>query len=436
MNIVLTVRKHKSQPHIQKNKYITFAKRFRQAIIEKFAQIKVYIKSTASDAKVIKYHISREPTGNIIDEQREPLRIGAFEITIWARSDGFTKQALIFSKLKTNWFPNLPYVLSKIWEYVPKCNLAVNIWDNIKDLNDKPNPERAEGMKIQLKCSFKDTQAGIDLDQDLYQIDSEKVSKTVQKRKGTSIGFRNDYNQETSSPYLQRRKSNNSLSRGNIQLTSRPFSAKSDLHSFTKTPYNRRNFSNRMLSSQQFLHGTPSMKTLAKRPQTAISHAVLQSTSSFDRLKTLDSHHGGARTLGAISTYNRSRTSKKKYKWKVNDLIFEATVNHNGIAIFNEIPKTWYSILANENDFFKSASKRVCLPQEAEIEDKIEVYIPMERQDSFSTTVYMIKNVTQEAEKIATDTEEYEKDKDHHEKKISILRKSRTSSDFIRSIRA
>ena len=232
-----TARGHRSQLPIQRNKYITFAKRFRQAIIEKFPQTKVYIKSTASDTKVVKYHISREPTGNIIDEQREALRIGAFEITLCTRNDDFTKQALIFSKLKSNSFPNLPYVLSKICEYIPKCCLAVNICDNIKDLTVKPNPEKAEGMKIQLKCTFKGTQAGIDLDQDLYQIDSEKTSKSVLKRKGTSIGARNEYNQDISNPYIQRRKSNNSLSRENPQLTSRPFTAKSDMYRFVKSSY-------------------------------------------------------------------------------------------------------------------------------------------------------------------------------------------------------
>ena len=170
-----------------------------------------------------------------------------------------------------------------------------------------------------------------------------------------------------------------------------------------------------MMSSQKFLNGTPSLKVLSKRPQTAVSHVALHSASSFDRLKTLESRKGGAHTFGAISTYNKARSPKKNYKSKVNDLFFEATVDSRGIAIFSNIPKTWYTILANENDFFKSASKSVVLPQEAELEDVIDVYVPMERQDSYSTTIYMIKTGSKEAEKHATDTEEYEKDKDHQE---------------------
>ena len=391
LNTARITKRRRSQLAILKNKYITYAKRFRQAIIEKFSQIKVYIKSTASEPKVVKYHISKEPTGNIIDEQREPLRIGAFEITLCVRADGFTRQALIYSKLKTNWFPNLPFVLSRICEFVPRWNLVVNVWDNINDFNDKPNPEKAEGIIIKLKCSFKDTQAGQDLNQDLYQIDSEKFSKSVQKRKGTSIGYRNEYLNEGGNPYLSKRKSSSSLSRGQIQMTSRPFTAKSDLYNFAKSPYNRRNFSNKLMSSQKFLNGTPSMKSMTKRPQTAASHAILQTTVSFENLKTIDNRYGGPRTFCGTSINNMIKTPKKKLNWKINDLLFEATVNSNGVAVFSEIPKSCYYIISDGNDFFKNSSKYVWLPQEAEIDDKIEVYIPMERQDSYTTTVYMIK---------------------------------------------
>lgn len=138
-----------STNHSEK-KYISFAKRFRQAILEKFPNVKVYIKSTADDNKITTYKISKDPKGNIIDEQREPLRIGAFEITLAVRKDQFTKNVNIFSKLKANCFPNLPFVLSRICEYVPRGNLCVKICDNVKDPNEKPIPEKAEGMRVKL----------------------------------------------------------------------------------------------------------------------------------------------------------------------------------------------------------------------------------------------------------------------------------------------
>lgn len=84
-----------------KNKYIAFAKRFRQGIVEKYPQVKVYIKSTHNPTKVVNYKIRNDPKGNIIDEQREPLRIGAFEITLAVRRDNFTKYVSLYSKLKS-----------------------------------------------------------------------------------------------------------------------------------------------------------------------------------------------------------------------------------------------------------------------------------------------------------------------------------------------
>lgn len=134
-----------------KNKYVSFAKRFRQAIIEKFPQVKVYIKSTESVTKIPTYHTSKEFQGNIIDLQREPLRIGAFEISVYTRKNSFTKTTPIFSKLKSRCFPNLSNILSKISEFVPKCNLEVNIFDNIQNNKDAPKPEKAEGMVVKLK---------------------------------------------------------------------------------------------------------------------------------------------------------------------------------------------------------------------------------------------------------------------------------------------
>lgn len=206
---------------------------------------------------------------------------------------------------------------------------------------------------------------------------------------GTSIGFRANSNYDLTSPYFAKRKGNDSMTRIKNQMTSRPFSAKTDFHSFSRNPSSKTNFSNKMLSSHKFINGTPSMKSLTKRPNTAISHGVLRSAGSFEHMKTLNSHYGGAQTVVNMSSHKRNKDLKKKLNCKVNDLIFEATVDKNGVAEFQEIPKTNFVIEVVENDFFKNSVKTVCLAQEAEIEDHIDVYLPLERQDVYTTSVYI-----------------------------------------------
>lgn len=115
-----------STNHSEK-KYQTFAKRFRQGIVEMFPNIKVFIKSPDNGSKVVKYKVSEDAKSNIIDNQREPLRIGAFEIILARRLDGMTYKDVIFSKLKMNAFPYLSGTLRYISKFVPNCNLAVNI---------------------------------------------------------------------------------------------------------------------------------------------------------------------------------------------------------------------------------------------------------------------------------------------------------------------
>jgi len=379
-----------STSHSEK-KYITFAKRFRQGIIEKFPQVKVYIKSTHNTNKVTKYRIVGDPNGNIIDEQREPLRIGAFEVSLAVRKDGYTRTFNIHSKLKSNCFPKLSYVLFKVCEHVEKCNLVVNICDNINDSGDKLQPEKAEGMKVLLRCSYKTTQASNDLEGDIRQIDFDRSAMTPQKSM-TKPGFNSsqEFN-GTSSTHLARRAG--SVARGNIQITTRPYSAKTEFTpSMSRNPQSRRNFSNRMMSSQHMLRQNPSMKTLPHRPQTSVSHSHMKANSSVGRMKSMGMPYGGGpRTITNISAYRKSKHNKKKPKMNIEDLVFEATVNEEGSAVFEDIPKAVYDIEASENDFFKSGYKVVCLPQEAEIENQINVYLPIDRQDAYTTTIYMSK---------------------------------------------
>jgi hypothetical protein len=390
-------------------KYIAFAKRFRQGIIEKFPQIKVYIKSSHNPSKVVKYTISKDPRGNIIDDQREPLRIGAFEISLAIRQDSFTRQISIYSKLKTNCFPNLSYILSRICEFVPKCSLAVNVCDNIKGYDEKLHPEKAEGMKVQLRLSFKDTKASEELERDIQHLELEKWSQTPQ-RAATANGSNKNGFAGTSGDYLSKRMGKMGSHRQSMERTYRPYSATTDFNPMaSRNTMSRRNFSNRLMSSQHMMRQTPSMKSLMKRPQTAATHTPLKSSMSIGRLKTVDTQYGGPRTVANISTYSKSvkSTKSKKLKIRVEDVVFEAVVNSEGIAIFEEVPKTAYVINASENDFFKAATKRVCLPQELEKDGRVEVYLPLERQDAYTTTIYMLKEGAPKPNK-EPDTDGYE----------------------------
>lgn len=366
------------------NKYVAFAKRFRQGIVEKFPLIKVYIKSTNDTNKVIHYKITKDPRQNFIDNQREQMRIGAFEITMVYRSDNFTRYLPIYSKLKGGSFPRMSYVLSKICGFIPKCNLMLQICDNIKDANSKLHPEKAEGMKVQLKISFKDTQAGEDLDADLREIEKERSLMKTSSRAGTSIGYRNQGIESSATSFMPKRQGSaiKSASQKKLQFTSRPYSAQTDFPSMSRNPYSRRNFSNRMMSSQQLVRPQTASQTIHNRPQTAASVNHLRSSASIGQMRTLDAN---------LSTFSQPKKNQKKMRPKIEDLLFEATVNEHGFALFQDIPKTTCHIDASENDFFKNSRKFVNLPQELQKEDRIEIYLPVERQDAYTTTIYMSK---------------------------------------------
>lgn len=113
-----------STRHIEE-KYESFAKRFRQGILEKFPFIKVYLKSHSEDEKITKYKVYKDVEANIIEDQRTTVRIGAFEITLARKIGRMTKTELLFSKIKTKLWPSLPLLLQKIAQFLPKTNLVV-----------------------------------------------------------------------------------------------------------------------------------------------------------------------------------------------------------------------------------------------------------------------------------------------------------------------
>lgn len=214
---------------------------------------------------------------------------------------------------------------------------------------------------------------------------------------------------KTNSEYLLKRLPSgmNQKYNNDLHFTPRPYSAKTDFKTIvSRNPNGRRNFSNRMMSSQHMIHQTPSMKTLPNRPQTAVAQGNLRASIDSGQMRTIESPYtGGQKTVTNLTSYSRSRKGKKP-RPKIKDLIFEGIVTEEGVAIFQNIPKTVCHIDTSENDFFKGASKYVTLPTEAEKEDIIELYLPVERQDAYTTTVYMLKG--EESEKEYSDANEEE----------------------------
>jgi hypothetical protein len=265
-------------------------------------------------------------------------------------------------------------------------------------------------MKVRLRCSYKSTQAAEELEDELRQIELENATKTPKKRPTTS-GLRNGDFPGAATSYLAKRNSG-SLARNQFQNSMRPYSAKTDFTpTMSRNPNSRRNFSNRMMSSQHVLHQTASMRTLPQRPQTAATfHVNGRVNNSIGRLQSMSSPYGGGpKTVGNFSAYRKSRHNKKKLHNKVEDLVFEAVVNEEGNAIFEEIPKTSYLIEVSENDFFKASQKSVCLPQEAENENKIDIYLPVDRQDAYTTAIYMTKKEVKKPTNKQHESEEEDK---------------------------
>jgi hypothetical protein len=274
---------------------------------------------------------------------------------------------------------------------VPKCNLAVSVFDNVEDPNEKAQNEKAHGTKVHIKLSFNYSKGGEELKADLAEIEHDQMAKAPVRRHGTSVGgFRETKKGDPSATYFAQRKDRNGMARAGSEMTYRPYSAKTDFNgSYSRNP-NKRNQANKMMTSQHFMNNTPSMKTLnQRRPQTAASHAMMKSSASIGRFNTMETKMG---MQSSISYSHKGGHSRMKLKTKVKDLEFHGEVNQDGEAIFSNIPKSVYTIVADQSDFFKSSEKEVSLPIESETYGRIEVFVPLEKQHAYSTTIYMTRS--------------------------------------------
>ena len=275
--------------------------------------------------------------------------------------------------------------------------------------------EKAKGTKVTIKLSYSTSNAYNELKSDLAQIELENISKaTSMKQHGTSVGLREPKLGEKASNYYAQRLNRGSVFRGSSEMTYRPYSAKTEFYgSYSRNPYNNnKNFSNRVMSSSNIMNQTPSMKTLKRRPQTAASQGMIKSHSSVARFQTMDTRNG-VQSITSYQPYN----SKKKLRTKVKDLVFEGEINAEGIAVFKNIPKSIYVITVDQSDFFKSSEKEISLALEAESEGMIHVYIPLEKQIAYTTTIYMVRSADVNDHEFDTsqDPSNYEESKDYDE---------------------
>ena len=208
-----------STRHIQE-KYEVFAKRFRQGILEKYPFIKVYIKSHSEDEKVVKYTLNQEANGNIIDNQRTNLRIGAFEISIARKLRKITKVEVLFSKLKSRTWPSLPILLQNISKYLPRTNLVVSVF-NSDNAEDK---EGISEIKLKLRLSFKDSKANEELKADVTKIHSGKINEALEIRENL-LRRRSESNRKRYGRIAQNKSLRNDPNRLSATSVQRPFTA-------------------------------------------------------------------------------------------------------------------------------------------------------------------------------------------------------------------
>lgn len=77
----------------------------------------------------------KKDKGSIIEDYKEDSRIGAFEIQL-IKKFGMVVRKQIFSKLKTNSWPTISYILKQMSDLMPKCSVTVTLFESAPQLED------------------------------------------------------------------------------------------------------------------------------------------------------------------------------------------------------------------------------------------------------------------------------------------------------------
>jgi len=371
-----------STRHIEE-KYESFAKRFRQGILEKYPFIKVYLKSHSEDDKIVKYKLYDGLDSNIIENQRTTIRIGAFELSIAYKLRNFTKVELLFSKLKSKMWPSLPIWLQKISQFLPKTSLIISLFDS----ENSDNKNEIEGMKVNLRLSFKESHANEELRDDINNIHGKRINGAIKTRESLLKKRRH----ETFQRYrvVNNRKDHiQSVDRLSQCTVPRPISAQTRF----STSFHKNLLSmvkqNNDFRQKSGVRAFSALTSKTGRPQTAATN------KTHNRMSTLDQ-----RTVKSSYSMTTLQTNKRKRKRgvKVEDIEFTAEVNQNHVVIFTDIPKAVYRIEAAETPFFKYSTREVNLYNEADNAGSCTVYLPLDRQETKCTSIYFPK--TQENSK-------------------------------------
>lgn len=331
-----------STRHIEE-KYEIFAKRFRQGIVEKFPFIKVFLKSHSEDEKITKYTLGEGMNDNIIENQRPTVRIGAFEISLARKIGRATKVEILFSKLSTRLWPNMPLLLQKISNYLPKTNLVVTLFNS----DDAYNNENMQDIKVTIKLSYKESKALEELRDDIDRIHSGKINEAIKTRESLVIKRRSQESRKYGHKANQSvRNDPNKLS---IHSGMRPASAKTRFTASLHQSLLLIVKENNEFKQQNGIRPLSAFTAKGNRPQTAVT---------VKATRTLDNRVG--RGSYSVKTLPRPLTAKSQKKGrkgkKVDDLVFTAYANENNEVEFEGIPKGVYQIDSTETPFYQKST--------------------------------------------------------------------------------
>ena len=136
--------------------------------------------STWEDQKVRKLKVKMQgqiPT--IIDEQIKYLRLGAFEVQLYSKSNGKkASEMILHSKLKTGSWPNISKILEKIHFFQSRVpQLSIQLFSDEKGQLDDSHDKGAifDELDIKLTSSYNCTQSQFQLEQFLEEEQSERI---------------------------------------------------------------------------------------------------------------------------------------------------------------------------------------------------------------------------------------------------------------------
>jgi len=132
--------------------YLNAAKNLYKAIKIRFPAVKVVLKPIeTSILKDFKQSFQDIKKSKNINDKFKPVRIGAFEVQI-ALGEDVDKVKVIHSKLNSQLWPSISYILNEISKYVPQIYFSIKLFEQ----NEEENEENERKSNNQLPSSSSD----------------------------------------------------------------------------------------------------------------------------------------------------------------------------------------------------------------------------------------------------------------------------------------